>query len=141
MPIKLYVNTAADSPGQAAVRSELVPTGVRVPDVVRGDVNDYALYFVDGLGAFDTTFTADVYSITMAVGPIGGPLLATGSTWATTTSGFTGAMTFSGTSLATALGTASYLDSFVSVQTMSNATSHAHTSLLTALRILNKVNA
>lgn len=141
MAIRIYISTAADAAGQAAVRSELIPTAVKIPDIVRGDVNDYVLHFVDGIGNFDTAYTSDIFSITMAIGPMGGPLLVTGSTWSTTTSGFLGAMTFSGTSLATALGTASFIDSFVSVQSVSNATSHAHTSLLTSIRILNKVNA
>lgn len=142
MASKLYINTAADSPSTAAVRSELAPTPVRVTDVVKNDKVDYAIALVDGnVGDFDDTTRADVAIMKVGVGPIGGPALTSSTNWTYSADFFSGYLDFSVSAVGVAVGVEAFIDSILEVQITSTATSHAHTYLQAPVKILNRVNS
>ena len=79
---QIFVNTNADSPATAVVRSNTNNQPARVPDVVLNDTGSYAVYLVDGAGAFDVrSGDQALYELRAGVGA-GGAVPSDGVWWA-----------------------------------------------------------
>lgn len=81
MSTRLYINTRASSLDRALVQSESDLSPISTVDLVVGDTRPVELFFVNGIGGFETWSGNAAYAPTLAVGDCGSP---TGGTFTLT---------------------------------------------------------
>lgn len=86
----LYINANAQSPAAALLSASTESAPSVAPEFVFGDRLSIDMYLVDGQGSFDERSGDPANSIRVALGPIGGPLVAYQPSWSAIDNGFRG---------------------------------------------------
>ena len=135
----IYANSNAD-PTSAVVRSEVYPVPASIPAVTRGNKIEYSVYLVDGEGNFDSISGSAGYTLKIAIGPAGGPALASVQFTTQITNGWKGTLDLTGADVTNALSGKASIPTVWELQVTKDATSETRTYAQQEVTLLNKVN-
>ena len=110
------MNVNAQSPANAFVLSEVIPTPVASFEIVYGDLLECDIYLVDGEGSFAPESGLSGYSVNVLVGLLGQGHLAKQDTWSLSSNGWTGSINLNTSGIRDLLAGAESVDIWIEVE-------------------------